>query len=62
MIEPKTWLIDKNLEGNIGIVAEHIKQVVKLKAKGDIEAETSGIQDVPWFVEKHLEVVEERAN
>lgn len=62
MAEPRTWLVRREQEGNVGAVAQHIKEVVKLKAKREIEAGVSGIQDAPWFVERHLGVVEDRMN
>ncbi len=60
MTEPKTWLVPREQEGDINAIAQHIKRVVKLKAKREIEAGVSGVQDIPWFIEKHLDVVEDR--
>lgn len=62
MIEPETWLVPREQEGDISAIAQHIKEVVKLKAKRELEAGVGGIQDAPWFIEKHLEVVEDRVN
>jgi len=62
MPEVKTWLVPREKEGDIVAIAQHIKEVVKLKAKGEIEAGVSGVQNEPWFIEKHLEVVEDRVN
>lgn len=62
MVEPKTWLVSKEQEGNLEAVAEHIKQVVKLKAKREIEAGVGGLTETPWFVERHLNVVEQRTD
>lgn len=60
MVEPKTWLVPREREGDIGAIAQHIKAVVKLKAEREIEAGVGGIQDALWFIEKHLNVVENR--
>ena len=62
MTEPRTWLVPKEQEGDLGAVAQHIKEVVKLKVKREIDAGVSGVQKAPWFVERHLEVVEDRMN
>lgn len=62
MVEPKTWLVSREQEGNISYIAQHIKEVVKLKVATEIEVGVSGVQDSPWFIGKHLEVVEDRAN
>lgn len=62
MTEPETWLVPREQEGNIDAIAQHIKEVAKLKARREIEAGVSGVQDTPWFIEKHLDVVENRVD
>lgn len=62
MTKPETWLVPREQEGNISAIAQHIKGVVRLKAKRELEAGVGGIQDTPWFIEKHLELVEDRVN
>lgn len=62
MTEPETWLVLREHEGDIGFIAQHIKGVVRLKAKRELEAGVGGITDIPWLVEKHLSVVESRVD
>lgn len=62
MKEPTTWLVPREQEGNIGYIAQHIKAVVRLKTEVETEVGVSGVQNAPWFIKKHLEVVEDEAN
>jgi hypothetical protein len=56
---PESWLVRPE-EQNLHFVAEHIKQCVILKATVESSAGVGGLAKAPWFIAKHLEVVEDR--